>query len=93
MNFEEFLRKALADMPIELHNTECESVYTMGKEDFVERLGNWAWDMFVKYMKHPADSKIYNFDWDEWKDSAYAEIATACLGKKEIEKRLKDLRK
>jgi len=42
MNFKEFLRKNLNDLPIEYCQTECEQTYLDGKQDFAKALGEWA---------------------------------------------------
>lgn len=105
-NFKEFLRRKLCDLPIEYINTECETSYLDGKQDFVEDLGNWAW----QEAENEVRQALYNHrDWKlkelmpylfgNWfkpiKDpvDVYWSIAVACLGEKEIKKRLKELEK
>lgn len=97
ITFKEFLEEAKYNPIVRDLNKGITTDFSQFKKgDFfvipVKDLGNWAWDGLVKYMKNPIDGKIHNYNWDEWKDSIYARMAIACLGKKEVEKRLKELK-
>lgn len=87
MNFEEFLKEE------KKRNIRCGGT---GEVILVEDLGEWAWT-FVKKGAELNEITFYDFDKtiDFEPDTcwySYYEIAVACLGKKEIEKRLKELK-
>jgi len=103
MNFEELLRKELVNLPIEYVQTECEQTYLDGKQDFAKALGEWAYNELEKIAKNITPELLGDWFNDALKDSFdleiqdygkavyLSQIVVACLGKKEIKKRLSEL--
>lgn len=94
MNFEEFLKKE-SRYPENRHpeNSMCISV---------QALGEWAWEIVkttLKEANYESDwdedaqnlAGVYGFFEDDFSDTPVLEIAVACLGEKEVKKRLKFL--
>lgn len=101
MSFKDFLRKTIVDLPIEYVQTECEQTYLDGKQDFAEALGEWAWLEGLNSIKEhieqskPITLKFEDFNQpNEFDDFGidYFAIALACLGEKEVKRRLKEVR-
>ena len=88
MEFEEFLKKNTSDNILKLAQIN------------VKDLGEWAWKEYRKQTKH---FTLYESHFEELATflngeynglrTVYLEIAVACLGKEEIEKRLKEVKK
>lgn len=55
-------------------------------------LGEWAWEKYLDWSK-PIEGAERNTNYGDWKNTFVFDIAIACLGKNEIENRLKELNK
>ena len=80
MDFEKFLKKHQAE-------AEWNKYYISTK-----KLGNWAWDYCIERTPKANLDDLFGF-LNNVPTFGISEIALACLGKKEVEKRLKELSK
>lgn len=104
MDFEKFLNKKILNWgfikhPEETMNKEYYNGLVKGRDRVVEKLGEWAWEIVsttLKEANYKSDwdedaqnlAGVYGFFEDDFSDTPVLEIAVACLGEKEVKRRL-----